>query len=101
MPRLPAPKKKRVRCVSPVDDVIMMSPSRSIRLNHCCVCDGCSPCSRFEAAREDDDSPPPPPTSLTADIAGMEQSEIQELLASTMKQIEERKKHTQNLLVGC
>jgi len=67
MPKLPAPKKKRV--------------------------------SRFEAARVDEDSPPPPPTSV--DVGGMEQSEIQELLATTMRQIEERKKQTQSLLARC
>lgn len=47
----------------------------------------------------DEDSPPPPPTSV--DVGGMEQSEIQELLATTMRQIEERKKQTQSLLACC
>ena len=66
-------------------------------------------CSRFKLERDDEDSEAPPtapPTSTAAAAAdrgtvtniGISPSEIQQLLASTKKQIEDRKKQTQSLL---
>ena len=55
--------------------------------------------SRFEAVKDDDGSPPPFP--VEDDAGGMDHDHIQELLASTMKQIEERKKQHQSFLVRC